>query len=102
MPSTFSKLFVGAVGLAAAFASAQGRVYFRETFDDDTWEQRWVQSEAKPDYGQFKVRTVARRTRAGAAGRAGAGLDVRGCDTRGRPPSRPLASCFLSTPLTHI
>jgi len=36
-------------------AAAFGKVYFHETFDDDSWEKRWVQSTYKDDYGKFKI-----------------------------------------------
>lgn len=29
--------------------------YFKETFDDDTWQSRWVQSAHKSDYGKFEL-----------------------------------------------
>lgn len=36
-------------------AAAFGKVYFHETFDDDSWEKRWVQSTYKDDYGKFQI-----------------------------------------------
>jgi calreticulin len=40
--------------LALFVAIAAGKVYYKETFDA-SWEQRWVQSEKKDDYGKFKL-----------------------------------------------
>ncbi|RKO87563.1 Calreticulin family-domain-containing protein [Blyttiomyces helicus] len=41
-----------ALGLASTVAA---EVYFKETFDDDTWSTRWAASKHRDDYGQFKV-----------------------------------------------
>jgi len=41
--------------LLALTSSAFGKVYYQETFDGE-WKSRWVQSKAKSDYGEFKVR----------------------------------------------
>lgn len=41
--------------LLSIATSAFGKVYFQETFDDDTWESRWVQSKERSDYGGFKL-----------------------------------------------
>lgn len=37
-----------------ALALAEPTVYFKETFEDAGWEDRWVQSTHKSDYGKFK------------------------------------------------
>ncbi|GMR58284.1 hypothetical protein PMAYCL1PPCAC_28479 [Pristionchus mayeri] len=42
------------VTLALA-ATVAAEVYFKETFDDNTWEERWIQSKHKDDYGEFKL-----------------------------------------------
>ena len=31
-------------------ASASGKIYFKEGFNDKTWETRWTNSEAKVSY----------------------------------------------------
>lgn len=36
-----------------AFAAAE--VYFKEEFLDKSWEERWIQSKHKDDYGKFKL-----------------------------------------------
>ncbi|KAJ3411853.1 hypothetical protein HDV05_001642 [Chytridiales sp. JEL 0842] len=41
--------------LLVASPLVAAKVYFKETFNDDSWESRWVQSKAKPDYGIMKV-----------------------------------------------
>ena len=40
---------------ALAVASVSAKVHYKETFDSN-WASRWVQSEAKSDYGKFVVR----------------------------------------------
>jgi calreticulin len=42
--------------LAIAYA-VSATVYFQETFDGSSFESRWVQSQAKDDYGKFKLAT---------------------------------------------
>merc|ERR1719399_1288864 len=42
------------IAFAVCFAFASAEVYFEEDFSGD-WESRWVQSEAKADYGLMKV-----------------------------------------------
>ncbi|XP_042200585.1 calreticulin [Callorhinchus milii] len=43
-------------GLLGALAAASPAVHFREEFSDgDVWQQRWVESKHKSDYGQFKL-----------------------------------------------
>ena len=42
------------IALAAVLALATATVFFEEKFGDG-WEDRWVTSEAKSDYGAFKV-----------------------------------------------
>eukprot|EP00730_Choanoeca_flexa_P003983 TRINITY_DN11556_c0_g2_i1.p1 TRINITY_DN11556_c0_g2~~TRINITY_DN11556_c0_g2_i1.p1 ORF type:complete len:387 (+),score=156.35 TRINITY_DN11556_c0_g2_i1:49-1209(+) len=42
------------LALAAFVACASATVFFEEKFGEG-WEDRWVQSEAKSDYGEFKV-----------------------------------------------
>jgi len=32
-----------------------GKVYFKETFDDDSWKTRWVQNEDTKTYKDFEV-----------------------------------------------
>ncbi|VDK57156.1 unnamed protein product [Anisakis simplex] len=44
-----------ALVLAALLAAVSAKVYFKEEFLDDSWEQRWVQSKHKDDYGKFKL-----------------------------------------------
>jgi len=44
----------GIILLYLAFLVA-GKVYFKETFDDDSWKTRWVHSEAKGSYKNFEV-----------------------------------------------
>jgi calreticulin len=43
------------VVLLSIATSALAKVYFQETFDDASWESRWVQSKEKSDYGKFKL-----------------------------------------------
>jgi len=47
--------FGSTLAILSFCAAAFGKVYFHETFDDDSWEKRWVQSTFKDDYGKFKV-----------------------------------------------
>ncbi|KAI8800092.1 calreticulin [Cladochytrium replicatum] len=44
-----------AFAVLAAAAIVNAKVYFKETFDDDTWEKQWVQSTSKTDLGNFVV-----------------------------------------------
>ncbi|KAI8802438.1 calreticulin-1 [Cladochytrium replicatum] len=44
-----------AFAVLATVALVNAKVYFKETFDDDTWEKRWVQSTSKADLGNFVV-----------------------------------------------
>ncbi|XP_055723223.1 calreticulin-like [Salvelinus fontinalis] len=39
--------------LMIALASAEPSVYFREQFEDDAWNTRWVESSHRSDYGKF-------------------------------------------------
>uniref|UniRef100_A0A4W5M6L3 Calreticulin n=1 Tax=Hucho hucho TaxID=62062 RepID=A0A4W5M6L3_9TELE len=39
--------------LMIALASAEPSVYFREQFEDDAWNSRWVESSHRSDYGKF-------------------------------------------------
>uniref|UniRef100_A0A8C7RF56 Calreticulin n=1 Tax=Oncorhynchus mykiss TaxID=8022 RepID=A0A8C7RF56_ONCMY len=39
--------------LMIALASAEPSVYFREQFEDDAWNTRWVESTHRSDYGKF-------------------------------------------------
>ncbi|KAI8852237.1 Calreticulin/calnexin [Chytridium lagenaria] len=43
------------LGLLFLSPLALAKVYFEETFNTDSWKDRWVQSESKADYGAFKV-----------------------------------------------
>jgi len=47
--------FGSTLAILSFCAAAFGKVYFHETFDDDSWEKRWVQSTYKDDYGKFKI-----------------------------------------------
>jgi len=38
----------------AACTLVDSTVYFKETFEDKSWEDRWIQSQHKTDYGKFK------------------------------------------------
>jgi len=42
------------VVVAALLALASAKTYFEETFDDASWEDRWVVSKSKSDYGEWK------------------------------------------------
>ncbi|KND03666.1 uncharacterized protein SPPG_01136 [Spizellomyces punctatus DAOM BR117] len=37
----------------------RGEIYFKESFDDDSWKKRWVQSTHDSSYGAFNVSTGA-------------------------------------------
>ncbi|CAB3396913.1 unnamed protein product [Caenorhabditis bovis] len=39
--------------LLAIAAVAAAEVFFKEEFNDDSWEKRWIQSKHKDDYGKF-------------------------------------------------
>jgi len=42
--------------LATFIALASAEVFFKETFDDETWKDRWVQSEySGKEFGEFKL-----------------------------------------------
>eukprot|EP00033_Pygsuia_biforma_P000534 GCRY01000625.1.p1 GENE.GCRY01000625.1~~GCRY01000625.1.p1 ORF type:complete len:399 (-),score=127.00 GCRY01000625.1:37-1233(-) len=41
--------------LLGLIALSSASIFFQETFDDATWEDRWIQSESKSDYGKFKL-----------------------------------------------
>ncbi|KAI8587561.1 Calreticulin/calnexin [Geranomyces variabilis] len=43
------------LGVPATLVAAT--TYFKETFDDDTWKTRWLQSSSRPDYGKFAIST---------------------------------------------
>ncbi|ORX81537.1 Calreticulin-domain-containing protein [Anaeromyces robustus] len=47
--------FGSTLAILSFCASVFGKVYFHETFDDDSWEKRWVQSSYKDDYGKFVI-----------------------------------------------
>ncbi|KAJ3045068.1 Calreticulin-1 [Rhizophlyctis rosea] len=49
------KLQLAFASLLAIPALVGAKTYFKETFDDDTWEKRWVQSTHRDDYGKFIV-----------------------------------------------
>ncbi|KAJ3054752.1 Calreticulin-1 [Rhizophlyctis rosea] len=49
------KLSLAFASLLAVPAMVAAKTYFKETFDDKSWESRWVQSTHKEDYGKFKV-----------------------------------------------
>jgi len=44
----------GALFLAALVGVATATIHFEETFDDASWESRWVVSSSKSDYGAWK------------------------------------------------
>ncbi|CAJ0580516.1 unnamed protein product, partial [Mesorhabditis spiculigera] len=44
-----------ALALLAVVACVAAEVYFKEEFNDDSWEKRWVQSKHKDDFGEFKL-----------------------------------------------
>ncbi|XP_041912519.1 calreticulin [Alosa sapidissima] len=41
------------IAISAALIAAESSVYFREQFEDDGWESRWIESKHKSDYGKF-------------------------------------------------
>ncbi|TPX68508.1 hypothetical protein SpCBS45565_g03077 [Spizellomyces sp. 'palustris'] len=50
------------LALASLFlvpALVGGEIYFKETFDDDSWKEKWVQSTHDSSYGAFNVSTGA-------------------------------------------
>ena len=47
--------FGSTLAILSFCAAVFGKVYFHETFDDDSWEKRWVQSTYKDDFGKFTV-----------------------------------------------
>jgi len=47
--------FGSTLAILSFCAAVFGKVYFHETFDDDSWEKRWVQSTYKDDFGKFKI-----------------------------------------------
>jgi len=53
--SIFKMRFGSTLAILSFCAAVFGKVYFHETFDDDSWEKRWVQSTYKDDFGKFKV-----------------------------------------------
>ena len=68
MPSALSKLVAGVAMVAAGMAAAaEGKVYYRETFDDK-WTDRWTQSAAKSEYGKFTVSHARARALAATHG----------------------------------
>jgi len=47
------KLLLGVIATLVAASSA--KVFFEEQFKDDSWSDRWVQSEHKDDLGKFEL-----------------------------------------------
>ena len=47
------KLLLGLV--VTLVASSSAKVFFEEQFKDDSWSDRWVQSEHKDDLGKFEL-----------------------------------------------
>merc|ERR1712078_660132 len=50
---TNMKLLLGVIATLVAASSA--KVFFEEQFKDDSWSDRWVQSEHKDDLGKFEL-----------------------------------------------
>jgi len=44
-------------GIASLFLASlvAGKVYFKETFDDDTWKTKWIQNEDTKKFKNFEV-----------------------------------------------
>lgn len=43
-----SKMIYASVAVLGLLASAYGKIYFKEDFNDKSWESRWTLSELKP------------------------------------------------------
>lgn len=41
--------------MAIAIVCTTAEIFFKEEFSDKSWEERWVQSKFKDDYGKFKL-----------------------------------------------
>jgi hypothetical protein len=44
-------MIYASVAILGLLASASGKIYFKEDFNDKSWESRWTISEVKPKVG---------------------------------------------------
>ena len=44
-------MIYASVAVLGLLASASGKIYFKEDFNDKSWESRWTSSDVKPKVG---------------------------------------------------